>query len=249
MPPTYASSMPSSMLRSISNPKILSSFCFEYSGLFDPTLYKKGSTPRDMSLSLPETFKNAVHKRQAEYCAGRFAARAALRSAGFLDDFEIRSNLDRSPIWPEKYVGSITHTSNYVSAVVAKKEHVRALGRDTEGIFDDITAENIKDRVASYDELTLQDSSGLNRSEFIGVLFSAKESVFKAIGPIIEKYFYFEDVKAIDVSEFGIIQFELLRDLGFEFKKGLKVQARYQIDKFIHTSVEIAKLGSNSGRS
>ncbi len=79
-------------------------------------------------LAIGEGLPLAVPKRQAEFSAGRAAARAALRRP----DQPLPVGPDRAPIWPAGRVGSITQCAGLCLAVVARSTDYRGLGLDAE---------------------------------------------------------------------------------------------------------------------
>ena len=74
---------------------------------------------------------NAVEKRRREFIAGRTAARAALRMAGGAD-VPILSGETREPLWPEGFVGSITHSDETAFAVCVRRDAGLFVGIDVE---------------------------------------------------------------------------------------------------------------------
>ena len=72
----------------------------------------------------------AVPARQAEFAAGRHAARQAMAGLG-LPASPIPMNDDRSPLWPAGSTGSITHHGTLALAVAARAGTL-ALGLDAE---------------------------------------------------------------------------------------------------------------------
>ena len=120
-------------------------------------------------------------RREAEFRAGRACARQALAQFGYRN-WALIPAPTREPIWPQGIVGSITHADGYCAAVVARACGCAGLGIDVE------TIGRINDAVAplicSAEELALFDDglSGSRRA-LLALLFSAKESVFKAIFP------------------------------------------------------------------
>ena len=120
-------------------------------------------------------------RREAEFRAGRACAREALAQFGFRN-WALLPAPTREPIWPQGVVGSITHADGYCAAAVARSRDCAGLGIDVEAIG------RINDSVAplicSAEELTLFDEgvSG-SRRVLLALLFSAKESVFKAVFP------------------------------------------------------------------
>ena len=75
--------------------------------------------------------QKAVRKRAEEYAAGRLCARLLLREFG-IRDFAIEVGAHRQPLWPEDFAGSITHTTGFCAAVVARKKCLRSVGIDAE---------------------------------------------------------------------------------------------------------------------
>lgn len=73
----------------------------------------------------------AVPARQAEFAAGRAAARAALQAIG-LPPVAIPVANTRAPLWPIGIAGSITHADGLALAVLAPSQQCRSLGFDAE---------------------------------------------------------------------------------------------------------------------
>ncbi|MBI3555159.1 MAG: 4'-phosphopantetheinyl transferase superfamily protein [Deltaproteobacteria bacterium] len=228
------------MLIQIAGPQILSEACFEYSARLDVAAFDPMRTPHELGVKLPPVLMRAVPLRKAEFVAGRYAALMALKAAGCQDSGELRTLEDRSPHWPPGFVGTITHTSGYVSAAVAAATHLRGLGRDTERILDEATALEIQGHALRPEEIKRQAASGLAVGEYTGVIFSAKESLYKALAPLVRRYFDFQDAQVLLVSkESGKLRLRLESDLGAGFRTGFEIDARFLITEHIHTAVEL----------
>jgi enterobactin synthetase component D len=227
------------MLTQAPGPRILSDACFQYSAFIDVNAFDPESTPGALGILLPRSLLNAAKVRQAEYLAGRFAARTALKAAGCMDPGEIASNPDRSPQWPDGYVGSITHTNGYVSAVVASSARVIAIGRDSERILTDENALEIQKVILRPEEVERRVALGLGAGEYVGLIFSAKESFYKALAPIVKRTFGFQDAQVVEISrDSGSLRLRLERDLGKGFGPGFELQGRFEMAERIHTAVE-----------
>ena len=61
----------------------------------------------------PSRFDHMVPKRKCEFLSGRICARLAQIELGNSEIFQIRQNEDRSPIWPEDMIGSISHCGRH----------------------------------------------------------------------------------------------------------------------------------------
>jgi 4'-phosphopantetheinyl transferase EntD len=136
----------------------------------------------------------AVEGRRREFITARRCARAALRAFGH-PDAPIRPGAKREPLWPVGMTGSITHCAGYRAAAVARTAEVALLGIDAEpnaalpeGVTESITVPGepgMLDRLAGSHPGT----------QWGRVLFSAKESVYKAWFPVTRRWLGFEDAR------------------------------------------------------
>ena len=140
----------------------------------------------------------AVAKRRGEYAAGRACARAALTALG-LPPGPIRRDGERgAPVWPEGVVGSITHCDGYRAAAVARSSEILTLGIDAEphgplpeGVLD-IVQSTAAER-AALAALTAE-HPGLHWDR---LLFSAKETVYKAWYPFHRRMLGFNEAELV----------------------------------------------------
>lgn len=123
----------------------------------------------------------ATPARQAEFAAGRAAARLAFRAIGMVP-YAIPMGVDRAPVWPNGIVGSITHHEGRCMAVIARRSALAGLGLDLAAL--DPLAEDLWPTVLTEPDrtwLTTQDKS--LRGGYAQVIFSAKEAAYKALYP------------------------------------------------------------------
>lgn len=151
----------------------------------------------------------AVEKRRREFTTARMCARAALRELG-LPATPILTGERGEPLWPAGVVGSITHCDGYRACAVARSTKVVTVGIDAEPNAE--LPDGLLGDIARPEELP---SLRLLRSErpeihWDRLLFSAKESVYKAWFPLAKRWLGFEDaVVAISPSK-GTFDVELL---------------------------------------
>jgi 4'-phosphopantetheinyl transferase EntD len=161
----------------------------------------------DVSALYPEehaAVSGAVPKRVAEFAAGRHCAREALRQLG-ISPGALPVLPSRAPAWPVGVVGSISHCNGYCGAVVARARDVTTIGFDVE-IRRSVPREIWPD-IASAEELgALAAQQRLAMDDAITLLFSAKESYFKAEHPIYDQMLDFGDVACtlLDEARFRI---------------------------------------------
>jgi enterobactin synthetase component D len=184
--------------------------------------------------------ERAVPRRQMQFRAGRYCAAKALEA---LDPQFARTPIDRAttgaPIWPEGVTGSITHTDDYASAAVAWTTNVRSLGIDTERVMSSQQAGEVGDLIASATELGHGTAAGLPWLEALTLVFSAKESVFKCLHPLVGRMFEFNHVRLIGVdTAVRIFKVEIAKDLSAEFQAGAVLEGRFEIEGHrIHTGM------------
>jgi 4'-phosphopantetheinyl transferase EntD len=140
---------------------------------------------------------NAVESRLKEFSTSRSLARQALSRLG-LPPAPIRRGSAGEPIWPSGVVGSITHCTGYRAAAVARRTHLSTLGIDAE-IDDRLPPEAVESILVAEEIAWI--ASAPNGRHWDRVLFSAKESVYKAWFPLTHCWLDFTGVAvAIDAA-------------------------------------------------
>ncbi len=138
---------------------------------------------------------SAVPSRQAEFIAGRYCAAKSLMAHGGINNLVVLREKDRSPKWPANTLGSISHTGKLAVALTGHTNNTKAIGIDIEGIMKVKQAEKISDIVFSG-----QQPFDLNLGFELQttLLFSAKETLFKALYPIHKKFMEFSHANCVD---------------------------------------------------
>lgn len=138
----------------------------------------------------------AVDKRRREFITVRACARRALAAVG-LEPQPILPDGDGAPYWPAGVVGSMTHCDGYRAAAVAWSSQVACLGIDAEphgrlpeGVLGVVASSREQEELAEL--VALVPSVCWDR-----LLFSAKESLYKAWFPLARRWLGFEDVHVI----------------------------------------------------
>ena len=153
---------------------------------------------------------NAADSRRRDFAAGRFCARAALSRLG-LPDVVIARTADGRPVWPDDIVGSITHTSGYAAALVARRSDYLGVGVDAERVGK-LTDDLIPLLFGKRERAWLETMTAEKRSSAATALFSAKEAYFKAWSPLTGKPLSFHalHVEMDDDNGFVITQPDVL---------------------------------------
>jgi enterobactin synthetase component D len=184
---------------------------------------------------LPQALRHATPKRQIDFLAGRCCAEEALQQLG-ASSTHVAMAEDRAPIWPDRVVGSITHTGDFAAAAVAWAADIAGLGIDSEQAIDPAAVHDIA-AVCMVDEATLfRADHGRSFCEFCALVFSAKEAVFKCLFPLTRKFLEFSDVRitSLDWDREHFAWTTISEHSG----TGRLSHA----DGFVHTSVELSVL-------
>ena len=137
-------------------------------------------------------------KREQEFLLGRECAESQLHAWGEYSAVEV--NEDRSPAWPQGFVGSISHSDKWVWASVARDVDLRSIGIDTEIVADAKTENQLRTEIATEKEWKTAAKTGLNPRQQFSVVFSAKEAFYKCWYPINPRYFDFADAIVTSAS-------------------------------------------------
>ncbi len=143
-----------------------------------------------------ETIKKFHFKRKIEFLNGRYCARKALEQLKFNQYYDIAINKNRSPKWPSGIVGSISHSKPLCVAITGLKKNYNSLGVDIENV--DAVNSDIQDIIFTKTEIELYQNK---RFDWKTLVFSAKESIYKFINPLCNKYIDFKDVDVIISSD------------------------------------------------
>ncbi|MBZ9558041.1 MULTISPECIES: 4'-phosphopantetheinyl transferase superfamily protein [unclassified Modicisalibacter] len=169
----------------------------------------------------PDSVRGAAPKRQLEYLAGRLCAHAALHRLTGRATVP-GSTPSRAPAWPAGVVGSITHSGDLAASIVARRSAWRGLGLDAELPMNPERAERLAAQILTPGErerLTAMDPA--DRGIFVTQVFSLKESLFKALFPLVGVRFYFQDARLVARDEaMTTATLELLASLSPDWPAG-----------------------------
>jgi len=148
-----------------------------------------------------------VGTRRREFATGRWCARQALVRLGVAAE-AIPVGERGAPGWPPGVVGAITHCAGYRAAIVARAEAYASVGLDAEpdgplpdGVLDTVSLAAERDQLAALPTGVCWDR----------LLFSAKESVYKAWFPLARRWLDFTECR-LDLRPDGTFAAHLLVD-------------------------------------
>ncbi len=205
---------------------------------YTPSLFARHGVDRVASL------QKAVTKRQAEYLAGRYCAKNALQRLG-CDTLFVPTGKHREPLWPENIVGSISHSEGCAIACVTSCADILGLGIDLEKRVAVDVMDNIQQSIVTEREKPLFSRVHMCAQTLFTLIFSLKESFFKAAFSQVGRYFDFDAISLIDVDEKNTtLHFHVNYDLSELLCEGKVLTGRYveNGNTMLTTIVEIRPL-------
>jgi 4'-phosphopantetheinyl transferase EntD len=147
------------------------------------------------ALAAEEAFiRNAVEKRQRSFRAGRACAHRALARLG-LAETALLVGPHGAPLWPEGIIGSISHCSDRCLAAVARGGPLAGIGLDVER-WGEVKSELAGLICRPEERAWISEREGDERS-WLALFFSAKESVYKCVYPILQEFIEFHEVRIL----------------------------------------------------
>lgn len=141
---------------------------------------------------------DAVEVRRLEFVTSRACAREALSRLGLAAQ-PIPTGARGEPLWPAGIVGSITHCAGYRACAVAPASRLLTIGIDAE--VDDPLPDGLIGDIALPEERRWIEGAAAADPDISWdrLLFSIKESIYKAWFPLTRSWLGFEDASvAID---------------------------------------------------
>jgi enterobactin synthetase component D / holo-[acyl-carrier protein] synthase len=169
---------------------------------------------------------NVSPKRRAEFTLGRAAAQLALKQIGFDNPPPVLQGRSFEPLWPEGIVGSITHCHPWTIVIAAKRSVALTVGIDLESI-QRMGREDISSLICVDSELDWAHDDG----DFLvrlTMIFSAKETIFKAFYPVCQRFIDFKEVKLSWIAGRKSFMGEFLIDLSPGLQRGCWCEVRCQ---------------------
>ena len=142
---------------------------------------------------LPKCLVPAVRGRQLSFVGGRLCAERCLTQLGD-ETAVVGYGSGGEPIWPKAFRGSITHTTKHAHAAVMAKPWCSGIGIDSEHV------------VESGADIVAMCCTPFERATWFGdaidplratLLFSAKESFYKAVYPVVRRFVDFDEVEVV----------------------------------------------------
>lgn len=210
-------------------------------GLFDfPGVHVLTATVSDAEIANLSPLEQvcvagAVHKRRREFATGRSLARYSLDLHFGIRNFDLVKASDRAPVWPRGIAGSLSHsdTQAWIALADASRVSVGIDGEDRAALEPALWPMVLTDPEVDY----LNSLAPQHRNRHGLILFSAKESLFKAQYPQTGLFLGF---KAVQVRLFssGSVHYVFQDSVG-PFQAGDVRHGRWRDDGRVLTSAWI----------
>jgi enterobactin synthetase component D len=177
-----------------------------------------------------KSFDNFHPNRKEEFLLGRLCASKAHELCTGKKLLELKAYEDRAPAWPSDVVGSISHNQYWVGSAVAKKSELLGVGIDFEVMGR--TKIELARQIKNGKDLTTHPD--FSAEELLTLIFSCKESLYKALYPSVKKFFGFEAAAVREVNlDQQTFMIELITQLSSDFSpnKRATFEGRFAIDQ------------------
>ena len=180
-------------------------------------------------MALPASLQRAAPKRLGEFLAGRLAAREALRPFG-LAGKGVAIGSAREPLWPAGMEGSISHSqlAGLGVALCGVRPAEGGMGLDLEAWLEDEQACELWPGIVNDEEWGRLQRCPLGPALGLTLVFSAKESLFKALYPRVGRYFDFLDARWLTLTD-QTLTLELKAPLTPTLPAGWRCTLRWQM--------------------
>jgi len=161
-------------------------------------------------ITLPPTIAGTCVRRRTEYLAGRIAASKVMDELGH-PKFNLLPAKDRSPKWPIGIQGSISHHHNLAVCIGWQLPTTKqsGLGIDIERMIAPSLALKLWRNIVSSAEKKFLETLSIPFFTSLTLAFSAKESLYKALFPMVKSYFNFLDARVVGFTN-ALLTLELL---------------------------------------
>jgi 4'-phosphopantetheinyl transferase EntD len=181
---------------------------------------------------------HAIPRRKREFHAGRACAGNAMNALG-LKRVPIPAANDRSPVWPDGVVGSISHCDTLcVAAVGLKADGYLSMGLDVEPA--EALPADLFDAICTRQEQDwLEDRPSSERALLVRTIFSAKEATYKCQYPLTGMMMDFQDLEiSLGTDSFGATFRKDIKDFtkGTVLPGSLAVQDGYIFAAMVMTT-------------
>ena len=182
--------------------------------------------------------------RKEHYRSGRICAGEVLSKLGTLGQPVLRDPQTREPLWPEGISGAITHSGNWAAAAAGKTSDVLGIGIDLEDLERQVDSRISRHVCIPEEQKWLQECGEDFLEQNLKIIFSAKESIFKAFFPYTRTYLHFHDARILMEQTF----FQKSKSDSLSVKEKNSKPAKFEFEYLMLNEKVISQTGISEGK-
>ena len=182
--------------------------------------------------------------RKEHYRSGRICAREVLSKLGTLGQPVLRDPQTREPLWPEGISGAITHCGKWAAAAAGKTSDVSGIGIDLEDLERQVDSRISRHVCIPEEQKWLQECGEDFLEQNLKIIFSAKESIFKAFFPYTRTYLHFHDARILMEQTF----FQKSKSDSLSKKEKNSKPEKFEFVYFLLNDKVISQTGISEGK-
>ena len=182
--------------------------------------------------------------RKEHYRSGRICAGEVLSKLGTPGQPGLRDPQTREPLWPEGISGAITHSGNWAAAAAGKTSDVLGIGIDLEDLERRVDPRISRHVCIPEEQKWLQECGEDSLEQNLKIIFSAKESIFKAFFPYTRTYLHFHDARILIEKTF----FQKSKSDSLSVKEKNSKPAKFEFEYLMLNEKVISQTGISEGK-
>ena len=182
--------------------------------------------------------------RKEHYRSGRICAGEVLSKLGTLGQPVLRDPQTREPLWPEGISGAITHSGNWSAAAAGKTSDVSGIGIDLEDLERQVDSRISRHVCIPEEQKWLQECGEDFLEKNLKIIFSAKESIFKAFFPYTRTYLHFHDARILMEQTL----FQKSKPDSLSEKEKISNPAKFEFEYLMLNEKVISQTGISEGK-
>ena len=176
-------------------------------------------------VTFPGKLSRAVDKRRADYLAGRALLMRAFEALNLAPQ-PVETGPDRAPIWPAGVTGSLSHSRTTCACILSTNTALR-IGIDIETALSSTSTEAVR-KVALIPSERALVAANPQSPDLPAQIFCAKETLFKALYPVVQEVFGFDSAQTIALPDETHIRLRLTRPLHPSLPAGAEFDIRHK---------------------
>ena len=182
--------------------------------------------------------------RKEHYRSGRICAGEVLSKLGARGHPVLRVSQTREPLWPEGISGAITHSGNWAAAAAGKTSDVSGIGIDLEDLERQVDSRISRHVCIPEEQKWLQECGEDFLEQNLKIIFSAKESIFKAFFPYTRSYLHFHDARILMEQTL----FQKSKSDSLSEKEKISNPAKFEFEYLMLNEKVISQTGISEGQ-